>query len=44
VDSWTAQTSGAANQLEGVHFVDPQIGWVVGLYGTIVKTTDGGGP
>ena len=30
------------NDLFSVHFIDSQIGWAVGWYGTIIKTTNGG--
>lgn len=34
---------GAINEnLYGVHFIDDKNGWIVGSFGTIVKTTDGG--
>ena len=28
--------------LNSVYFLNPQMGWVVGEYGTVIKTTDGG--
>jgi hypothetical protein len=30
------------NTLNAVDFVSPSIGWAVGYYGTILRTTDGG--
>ena len=30
------------NNLQSLHFIDNQTGWIVGAYGTIFKTTDGG--
>lgn len=41
-NEWTLQKSGIMNDLRGVSFVDPLTGWVVGSYGTILHTTDGG--
>jgi hypothetical protein len=35
--SWTTQTSGTNSILYGVHFVDANTAWVVGLNGTILK-------
>ncbi|HXX90741.1 MAG TPA: YCF48-related protein [Acidimicrobiales bacterium] len=40
--TWSTQTSGTANPLDGVSFVDAAHGWAVGASGTIVATTDGG--
>ena len=40
--TWTPQTSGTSNHLEGVHFTDANTAWAVGYAGTIVHTTDGG--
>ena len=39
---WTAQTSGTANALRCVKFVDLNTGWAVGNNGTIIKTINGG--
>ena len=39
---WVAQVSGNAAELRGVYFTNPQIGYVVGSDGTMVKTIDGG--
>ena len=39
---WTRLSTGVANTLESVYFVDPQTGWVAGSNGTILHTTDGG--
>ena len=42
-EEWQALSSGTSQSLRGVHFpVDPATGWVVGVTGTILKTTDGG--
>ncbi len=40
--TWTSQTSGTANILEGVWFKDAQNGWAVGNSGTTLFTTNGG--
>ena len=39
---WTLQTSGTANDLNGISFANANIGWAVGNSGTILKTTNGG--
>jgi photosystem II stability/assembly factor-like uncharacterized protein len=39
---WTRLSTGVANALESVYFVDPQTGWVAGSNGIILHTTDGG--
>lgn len=39
---WTPQVSGTDVLLIDVFFVSPSTGWVVGLYGTILKTTNAG--
>jgi len=39
---WASLDSGTQQNLIGVHFVNPNIGYVVGTYGTILKTTNGG--
>ncbi len=39
---WTAQSSGTTNDLHGVSFTDANTGTVVGSFGTILRTTDGG--
>ena len=40
--SWTLQTSGTTQSLYGIHFLDANNGWAVGLNGTIIRTTNGG--
>ena len=30
------------NDLSSVHFVDEYVGWAIGKFGTIIRTTDGG--
>lgn len=39
---WTVQTTPTTNNLFEVHFVDTLVGWVVGQYGTMLRTSDGG--
>ncbi len=39
---WTQQSSGTANLLRALHFVNATTGWVVGDEGKIIKTADGG--
>lgn len=39
---WNIQITGTKNALGGVYFVNERVGWAVGEYGTIIKTTDGG--
>jgi photosystem II stability/assembly factor-like uncharacterized protein len=41
--TWVAQHSGTTNDLHDVSFVDANTGTVVGKWGTILRTTDGGG-
>ena len=40
--SWIDQENLTSNRLRGVHFTDRHNGWVVGDYGTILHTTNGG--
>jgi hypothetical protein len=40
--SWTTQPSNAGNELHAVFFSDVKTGWIVGGYGTVLKTTNGG--
>jgi photosystem II stability/assembly factor-like uncharacterized protein len=40
--TWTQQNSTVAHTLNDVFFTDNLHGWVVGINGTILKTTDGG--
>jgi photosystem II stability/assembly factor-like uncharacterized protein len=40
--TWTARTSGTAQDLHAVAFADATHGWAVGAGGTILATTDGG--
>ncbi|MFX0049734.1 MAG: WD40/YVTN/BNR-like repeat-containing protein [Candidatus Hodarchaeota archaeon] len=39
---WTTVISGTTTILESVYFIDSINGWVVGGYGTILRTTNGG--
>ncbi len=39
---WITQTSGTANVLTNIFFVDANTGTAIGLFGTIRKTTNGG--
>jgi photosystem II stability/assembly factor-like uncharacterized protein len=39
---WTQQTSGTANNLFSVHFVNANEGWAVGFSNTILHTSNGG--
>ncbi len=39
---WFTQNSGTTNDLRSIFFTDASVGYVVGKYGTILKTTDGG--
>jgi photosystem II stability/assembly factor-like uncharacterized protein len=41
-DDWVPLDTGTTQDLNAVHFVDEQVGYVVGVAGTILKTTDGG--
>ena len=40
--SWAALTLGQSAGITGVSFVDRDIGWVVGLNGTVMSTANGG--
>ena len=40
--TWTSQSSGTTNYLNGVSFTDANTGTVVGDNGTILRTTNGG--
>ena len=40
--TWVSQTSGTANTLNDVVFIDPLNGWAVGSNGTGLRTQDGG--
>lgn len=40
--SWTGLTSGVSTQLNQQHFINDDVGWVVGHSGVLLKTTDGG--
>ena len=40
--NWSAQLSGANNDLLDVHFLDTSTGWVVGGEGSILQTLSGG--
>ena len=40
--SWVNQTSGTANGLREVFFINSNEGWAVGYSGTLLKTTNGG--
>ncbi|MCP5118541.1 MAG: hypothetical protein GY953_47620, partial [bacterium] len=39
---WSKQLDGEATWLQDVFFLDPRLGWAVGEYGTVLRTTDGG--
>jgi len=39
---WEAQSSGTTNNLYGVNAVSETNAWIVGVYGTVLHTTDGG--
>jgi photosystem II stability/assembly factor-like uncharacterized protein len=39
---WTKQLSRTSDCLNGVSFVDPRHGWIVGCRGVLYRTTDGG--
>jgi len=41
-NNWATQTSGTNQNLLKVRFADANIGWVTGVNGVILKTTDGG--
>jgi photosystem II stability/assembly factor-like uncharacterized protein len=40
--SWSTQTSGTSEALNGVTFIDASNGWAVGTTGKILNTTNGG--
>jgi photosystem II stability/assembly factor-like uncharacterized protein len=40
--TWSTQTSGTSNQLNGVAFTDDTHGWAVGDGGVILATSTGG--
>lgn len=40
--NWTAQNSGTDNTLYRVQFIDSQVGYCVGAFGTVLKTANGG--
>lgn len=40
--SWSSQASGTAQRLNGVHFVNANLGWIVGDAGTLRVSYDGG--
>jgi photosystem II stability/assembly factor-like uncharacterized protein len=40
--TWTSQRSGRGQPLFGVHFVDANMGTVVGAEGTVLRTLNGG--
>jgi Photosynthesis system II assembly factor YCF48/Putative zinc-finger len=40
--TWVNENSGVKETLRAVAFATPQLGWVVGDHGTILRTTDGG--
>ena len=42
-ESWIAQNSGIGEPLSSIYFPVKDTGYAVGLNGTIIKTTDGGG-
>ncbi len=39
---WFTQNSGDTNTLRSIFFVNPNTGWAVGYYGTVLKTTNSG--
>ena len=41
-NSWTVLNTTSPYTLVGLFFINAQVGWVTGYYGTIRKTTDGG--
>jgi photosystem II stability/assembly factor-like uncharacterized protein len=41
-DTWTAQTTGLAENLNAIDMLDANQGWAVGTEGTILQTADGG--
>ena len=40
--TWQTQKSGVYGALNGIHFINDSEGWIVGDYGTILHTTNGG--
>jgi hypothetical protein len=40
--NWTTQASGVEANLLDIAFATPSVGWVVGLAGTVLRTSDGG--
>jgi photosystem II stability/assembly factor-like uncharacterized protein len=40
--TWSPQSTGVTQALEGLYFADAQHGWAVGWIGTVVRTLDGG--
>ncbi len=40
--SWETRPSGINNDLFGISFATPKVGWAVGQGGTVLRTTDGG--
>jgi photosystem II stability/assembly factor-like uncharacterized protein len=43
-ESWRPQFSGTGNRLNGVFFLNPTTGWVVGQGELILRTATGGAP
>ena len=41
-DTWRTDNNGFTNYWNGMHFINPNTGWMVGVGQTIVKTTTGG--
>lgn len=41
--NWDSLAAPNGNDLYGMHFVNENTGWLVGIWGTIYKTTNGGG-
>jgi photosystem II stability/assembly factor-like uncharacterized protein len=39
---WAPQTSGTANELRSVHFINVNEGWAAGANATLLRTTNGG--
>jgi photosystem II stability/assembly factor-like uncharacterized protein len=42
ISQWYKQDSPTTNYLSDIHFIDPYVGWAVGMKGTILHTIDGG--
>ena len=40
--NWNNQESGIASTLNSIYFIDENYGWIAGLYGKILHTTNGG--